>query len=148
MSTIDIYTIGFTQKTAEYFFEKLKQANVARIVDIRLNNASQLAGFTKRDDFPYLLKEICHIDYVHLPELAPTKQILDSYKKQNGDWNAYQEVFLKLLKERRIEDAISKDIIHQGCLLCSEDKPDHCHRRLVAEYLRDKWGDVTIRHLV
>jgi len=148
MKDIHIYTIGFTKKTAECFFEKLRNAGVKRVIDIRLNNASQLAGFTKKDDLKYFLKEICQIDYVHLPELAPTKDILDAYKKHNGDWKVYEEQFLELIKKRRIESKIPKEIIDQGCLLCSEDEPIHCHRRLIAEYLKEKWGNIKIDHLV
>ena len=148
MNDIHVYTIGFTKKTAEYFFEKLKQAGVKRVIDVRLNNSSQLAGFTKRDDLKYFLKEICHIDYVHIPELAPTKDILDAYKKNKGDWKVYEAQFLELMEERHIENIISTDILDQGCLLCSEDMPEHCHRRLVAEYLKDKWGNIRIEHLL
>lgn len=143
-----IYTIGFTKKTAEQFFEKLKRAGVERIVDVRLNNVSQLAGFAKRDDLRYFARQICGIDYVHLPELAPTKDILDAYKKHKGEWSAYEKKFIELMEARRIEERIPPDAIAGGCLLCSEDKPDHCHRRLVAEYLRDRWGTMDIQHLV
>lgn len=149
MKHIEIFTIGFTKKKAEYFFEKLKKAGVMRIVDVRLNNVSQLAGFAKKDDLVYFLKEIGSIDYVHLPELAPTKDILDAYKKHKGDWVIYEQKFIELMEERRIEDKIPKEVINEGCLLCSEDKPHYCHRRLVAEYLKDKWcEDIEIKHLV
>jgi uncharacterized protein (DUF488 family) len=148
MKTIHVYTIGFTKKTARYFFETLKKAGVKRIIDVRLNNSSQLAGFTKRDDFEYFLKEIGHIEYVHYPDLAPTKAILDAYKKQKGEWGIYEQQFFQLMKERHAEKIISREVLDQGCLLCSEDTPDHCHRRLVAEYLQDKLGDIHIEHLV
>jgi len=143
-----IFTIGFTKKSAESFFAKLQLAGVTRLVDIRLNNVSQLAGFAKRDDLRYFLKSICHIDYVHLPELAPTQRILDEYKKRNGDWNLYERQFLDLMATRKIENGISRELLEGACLLCSEDKPSHCHRRLVAEYLKDKWGDVQIEHII
>ena len=142
-----IFTIGFTKKSAESFFAKLKSAGVKRLIDIRLNNVSQLAGFAKQDDLRYFAKAICDIDYVHLIDLAPTKDILDAYKKNNGDWNMYQRNFLQLMKIRRVEDNVPRALLDGGCLLCSEDKPDHCHRRLVAEYLREKWGEVEIEHL-
>ncbi len=87
------------------------------------------------------------VDYVHLPELAPTKDILDAYKKNKGDWNVYEPAFVELMEKREIEKRIDPEIIAGGCLLCSEDKPHHCHRRLVAEYLQEKWGDVNIKHL-
>jgi len=148
MEPILIYTIGFTQKTAQAFFAKLRDAGVRRIVDVRLNNTSQLAGFSKRDDLAFFLREISGIEYVHLPELAPTKEILDGYKKYKGSWAAYEEEFFKLLEKRQIEDSVAKDIINQGCLLCSEHKPHRCHRRLVAEYLGQHWGGVETKHLI
>ena len=140
--------MGFTKKNAETFFGRLKDAGVSRLIDVRLNNVSQLAGFTKRDDLRFFTKAICGIDYLHLPELAPTSQILDPYKKQkNGDWAVYETQFLQLMRERRIEDCVSKEALDGGCLLCSEEKPHHCHRRLVAEYLQEKWGALEIQHL-
>ena len=142
-----IFTIGFTKKSAESFFTKLQSAGVKRLIDIRLNNISQLAGFAKQDDLRYFAKAICDIDYVHLPDLAPTKDILDAYKKNNGDWQLYQSNFLELMKVRRVEDNVARMLLDGGCLLCSEDKPDHCHRRLVAEYLKEKWGEVEIEHI-
>jgi uncharacterized protein (DUF488 family) len=142
-----LFTIGFTKKSAEAFFTKLQRAGVRRLVDVRLNNVSQLAGFTKKDDLRYFVKEICHVDYVHLPALAPTKDILDAYKKNKGDWGVYEQQFLDLMRKRRIEDTIPRESLDGGCLLCSEDKPHHCHRRLVAEYLKEKWGGVEIEHL-
>lgn len=147
MSTIRLFTIGFTQKPAEVFFGRLSRAGVKRVIDIRLNNVSQLAGFAKRDDLRYFLKAICGIDYIHLPELAPTQKIMDNFKKKKGDWSAYERAFRVLLRERQPEETLSKDLFDAACLLCSEDKPDHCHRRLVAEHLADKWGGVKIVHL-
>lgn len=142
-----VYTIGFTKKPARRFFELLRDSGARRVVDIRLNNVSQLAGFTKKDDLAYFLREICDMDYVHLPILAPTQEILDAYKKQGQDWKTYQDSFLELLRSRVVEDVVSKDLIADGCLLCSEDSPSKCHRRLVAEYLRERWGDIEIVHL-
>jgi uncharacterized protein (DUF488 family) len=141
------FTIGFTKKSARQFFDLLRHSGAKRVVDVRLNNVSQLAGFAKKEDLAYFLREICGIDYVHAPELAPTKVMLDEYKKQSGDWKAYETRFLDLMKERRIEQTVAREIIADGCLLCSEDKPHHCHRRLVAEYLKGHWGDVEIKHL-
>ena len=142
-----IFTIGFTKKPAETFFTRLKNAGVSRLVDVRLNNVSQLAGFTKKDDLRYFTKSICDIDYIHLPELAPTAEILDPYKKaKNGDWQLYERQFLDLMRARHIETT-SREILDGGCLLCSEEKPHYCHRRLVAEYLREQWGDVQIEHI-
>jgi uncharacterized protein (DUF488 family) len=142
-----IFTIGFTQKSAEQFFARLKQPGLVRLLDIRLNNVSQLAGYTKKNDLRFFLREICHIDYLHLPELAPTKEILAAYKKKGGDWTSYEAKFLALMAVRRVEVTLEKGLISGGCLLCSEAKPDYCHRRLVADYLRTKWGDVEIEHL-
>ena len=142
-----IFTIGFTKKSAESFFSLLAGSGAVRLVDVRLNNISQLAGFAKKDDLNYFLRAICGMDYLHLPELAPTQVMLDAYKKEKSDWTAYEVQFLALMKSREIENAVSKDILSDACLLCSEDKPQHCHRRLVAEYLGDKWGNVEIVHL-
>lgn len=142
-----IYTIGFTKKNAEQFFGKLKQAGLTRIIDTRLNNVSQLAGFTKKDDLRFFAKEILGVDYVHIPSLAPTKDILDEYKKNGGNWSAYEKKFNELIGGRRIESTLDKGMLDGACLLCSEPTPHHCHRRLVAEYLRDNWREVEITHL-
>ena len=141
-----IFTIGFTKTTAQRFFDRLKKSGVKSLVDVRLNNVSQLAGFAKRDDLKYFTNEICGIGYQHTPSLAPTKDILDEYKKNGGEWDLYAEKFLNLMAQRKIEE-MDRAQLDGGCLLCSEDKPHHCHRRLVAEYLREKWGDVEIEHL-
>jgi uncharacterized protein (DUF488 family) len=142
-----LYTIGFTKKNAQKFFETLRSSDTKRVVDVRLNNVSQLAGFAKRDDLAYFLDQVCKIGYVHLPDLAPTQDMLDEYKKKGGDWDTYEKRFLDLMEKRRIEERVSKDVIDGGCLLCSEDKPHQCHRRLVAEYLNQHWGNVDIAHL-
>ena len=141
-----VCTIGFTHKKAGDFFTRLQKAGVKRVIDVRLNNVSQLAGFSKRDNLKYFLKSILDIDYVHSPALAPTQDMLDEFKNK-GDWKIYEEKFLRLIQERQIETQVPKDIIADGCLLCSEDKPHFCHRRLVAEYLSRKWGGLTIQHL-
>ena len=143
-----IFTIGFTKKSARTFFTKLRESGAQQVVDVRLNNISQLAGFAKRDDLQFFLREICHIGYVHLPILAPTAEMLDTYKKKKGEWSAYERDFLALMKSREIENNITREQIAGGCLLCSEEKPHHCHRRLVAEYLREKWTDLEIAHIV
>ena len=142
-----VYTIGFTKKSASDFFGLLGQSGAKRLVDIRLNNVSQLAGFAKKDDLEYFLHKICRIKYNHMPELAPTKEMLDAYRNEHHDWDTYEREFLTLMDERRIGKMGIKRIISNGCLLCSEDKPDFCHRRLVAEYLRRHWGDIEIIHL-
>ena len=142
-----LFTIGFTQKSAEHFFSLLKESGAKRVVDVRLHNISQLAGFSKRDDLRYFLRAICGMDYIHLPVLAPTSAMLDEYKKGKGGWPQYERKFLSLVRSRRIEDAVDRRILSGSCLLCSEDKPDHCHRRLIAEYLQKQWGGVDIVHL-
>jgi uncharacterized protein (DUF488 family) len=142
-----IFTIGFTKKSAETFFGRLKASGAKRLVDVRLNNVSQLAGFAKRDDLRYFTSAICNMDYAHLTLLAPTQDILDAYKKQKGDWDLYEKQFLDLMRERKIEEKAPRELLDGGCLLCSEEKPHHCHRRLVAEYLKEKWGGVEIEHI-
>lgn len=142
-----IFTIGFTKKTAEQFFKTIKSSGTKRVIDVRLNNVSQLAGFAKKDDLKFFLREVCNVDYVHLDQLAPTQEMLDAYKKLKGDWSTYEKEFLSLMKRREIERRIPPELLADGCLLCSEDKPHHCHRRLVAEYLKEQWGDSTIVHL-
>ena len=147
MDTLHTFTIGFTKKSARSFFTKLHDAGVIRIIDVRLNNSSQLAGFAKRDDLAFFLKGLYDIEYIHVPELAPTKDILDAYKKNKGDWNVYEGEFLELMDKRRIQDSIPKELIADGCLLCSEHLPKHCHRRLVVEYLARHWGTIRTTHI-
>jgi uncharacterized protein (DUF488 family) len=143
-----LHTIGFTKKSAETFFGLLKRSGARRIVDVRLNNVSQLAGFAKKDDLAFFARAVAGLDYVHLPQLAPTQAMLDAWRKEHRDWERYERDFLDLMRARRIEDSVPKEAIADGCLLCSEDQPHHCHRRLVAEYLSEHWGDIDIRHLV
>lgn len=149
--TIDqvrLFSIGFTQTTAEHFFKRLVAAEVARIIDVRLNNTSQLAGFAKAQDLAYFLKAIGDIGYVHEPLLAPTQDILTAFKKLKGDWSVYERQFFDLMDRRKIDQRLSPDFFHGGCLLCSEAKPHHCHRRLVAEFLKDRWTiPIQVKHL-
>ncbi|MDM8554258.1 DUF488 domain-containing protein [Desulfococcaceae bacterium HSG7] len=147
MPEIKLFTIGFTKKTAETFFTTLITAGVRRILDVRLNNTSQLAGFAKKNDLCYFLKTIGGIGYRHLPEFAPTKTILDDYKKNRSDWCVYEKQFIDLMKTRRIEAQMNAILQDGDCLMCSENKPEHCHRRLVAEYLRDTQPRIDIVHL-
>lgn len=148
MDRVDVSTIGFTQTTAEGFFERLLKAKVRKVIDVRLHNTSQLAGFAKADDLSYFLRKIGGIQYVHQPLLAPTDAMLKAYKKEKGDWGAYERQFLSLMAERRIEERLQPESLDGACLLCSEAKPHHCHRRLVCEYLNDRWGSrLTVRHL-
>ena len=142
-----LFTLGFSRKSAEAFFGLLKNPEITRLVDIRLNNVSQLAGFTKKNDLRYFVKALTGRDYLHLPLLAPSKEILDAYRKRGGGWAEYERRFLALLKQRRIEGKVPKATLAGACLLCSEATPERCHRRLVAEYLRDRWRGVEIVHL-
>ena len=142
-----VYTIGFTKKSASEFFELLRESGAKRLVDVRLNNVSQLAGFAKKNDLEYFLRKICKMNYVHLPDLAPTKELLDAYRSGHRDWQTYEREFIALMDDRRVAKKAIKRTIANACLLCSEDKPEHCHRRLVAEYLHRHWGNVEIVHL-
>jgi uncharacterized protein (DUF488 family) len=144
---VNIFTIGFAGKSACEFFTKLKDAGVKRVIDVRLNNVSQLAGFTKKQDIEYFLKEIGRIEYIHKPEFAPTKSILDAYKKKEIDWSEYERQFRELITERQIENLVKLEQINNACFLCSEVTPEKCHRRLVVEYLQGHWRDVVINHL-
>ncbi|BCU08387.1 DUF488 family protein [Allochromatium tepidum] len=142
-----LYTIGFTQKNAERFFGLLTTHGVRRVLDVRLNNRSQLAGFAKRDDLRFFLQALGGIDYQEVPELAPTAALLDDYKKQGGDWGVYERQFRALLTERQVITTLDPALFDGACLLCSEAGPRHCHRRLVAEHLQAHWEGITIRHL-
>ncbi|MDE0250937.1 MAG: DUF488 domain-containing protein [Gammaproteobacteria bacterium] len=143
------YTIGFTQKNAERFFSLIKDNHISRVIDVRLNNVSQLSGFAKRDDLKYFLDQLCSADYIHLQELAPTKDILDAYKKKKISWEIYEHEFLNLMARRNIERSIDKTLLDNSCLLCSEKKPHHCHRRLVVDYLNKHWeSKLEVTHLV
>ncbi len=143
-----LFTIGFTKKTAEQFFEKLKSAGVKRVVDIRLKNTSQLAGFAKSDDLVYFLKTLCGIKYVHMPDLAPDKALLEFVKKEKGAWETYEAGYLELIAKRKQGFEFILKILKEGdCLLCSEHTPEHCHRRIVAEQVKSKNDRVQIVHL-
>lgn len=143
-----IYTIGFTKKSAEAFFSFIKKSNVKTLIDVRLNNVSQLAGFAKKDDLKYFLRELCSTEYVHVPDLAPTKEILDPYQDKKIKWEAYEDLFMNLMAKRNIERIVTKELLEQGCLLCSEHEPHHCHRRLVVEYLNKNSDlNLAVKHL-
>jgi uncharacterized protein (DUF488 family) len=145
---VEIYTIGFTQTTAEHFFKRLADAGVERLLDVRLNNSSQLAGFAKAKDLPYFLRELVGATYEHEPLLAPTQELLDEYKKRKGDWSTYEARFLDLMQSREIETALAiSDFETPTALLCSEATAESCHRRLVCEYLAGRWPSVGAVHL-
>jgi uncharacterized protein (DUF488 family) len=142
-----IFTIGFTQTSAESFFTRLSRAGVRKVIDVRLSNVSQLAGFAKRDDLRYFLEALAGIGYEHMPELAPTPELFESFKRRGGSWELFEPAFRGLIEQRRIERTLSPAAVDGACLLCSEAEALHCHRRLVAEYLRERWADVEIVHL-
>jgi uncharacterized protein (DUF488 family) len=142
-----LFTIGFTQKNAETFFTTLRRAGVGRVVDVRLHNTGQLAGFTKRDDLAFFLRSINNVDYLHLPALAPTAEMLSAYRAGKDSWDAYARAFEALIRNRKIEETLREEIRDRDCLLCSEAAPEHCHRRLVAEHLQHQWKGWTIEHL-
>lgn len=145
---MNVYTIGFTKKNAGTFFGFIKSENIKTLIDVRLNNVSQLAGFAKRDDLKFFLKELCNTEYVHTPELAPTKDMLSAYKKGNIPWVVYEDKFLNLMSQRNIERIIKPSLLDDGCLLCSEHEPHLCHRRLVVEYLNNNSDlDLKVKHL-
>jgi uncharacterized protein (DUF488 family) len=144
---VRLYTIGFTKKSAEIFFSKLKDAGVVTVIDIRLSPASQLSGFAKGDDLQYFLRLLCNCNYVHWPMLTPTKDLLDDYRNKNIDWSEYERRFRALIKDRQIENKISLGQLNNACFLCSEPTPQKCHRRLVVEYLKERFPEIEVIHL-
>lgn len=142
-----LYTIGFTQTSAESFFTRLHDAGVRTVIDVRLNNVSQLAGFAKKGDLPYFLRELGGIGYEHRPDLAPTQGIIDAYRKSKTGWTAFEKAFLALLRKRRIAETAKRATFDRACLLCSEHDAAGCHRRLVAEHLAERWRDLEVVHL-
>jgi len=146
---LNLYTIGFTQKSAQEFFELLSSHKIQRLVDIRINPQGQLSGFAKQEDLPYFLEKLANsCQYIHMPELAPTKEILKDYRN-DGDWPRYVTLFQNLMDERNIPESLNRADFETVtcCLLCSESTPQHCHRRLVAERLASHWRNVEIIHL-
>lgn len=147
---MNIYTIGFAQKSAKKFFELLQANNIDCLIDIRLNNISQLAGFTKGKDLEYFLNKILSVKYFHDTDFAPTKEILDNYKKKNITWSEYEKLYIQLIEKRHIENLFTKIINNNYgniCLLCSEPEPQQCHRRLLANYLKQHFENIQIKHL-
>jgi uncharacterized protein (DUF488 family) len=142
-----LFTIGFTRTDARSFFTALSEAGVGRVLDIRLKNSSQLAGFAKHEDLPYFLQAICGIDYVHLPQLAPSQDLFDAYKNAGGAWEDYEAGFKALLDARRVDTLFVPRDFDDGCLLCACPGPEKCHRRLVAEYFADRWRNLEVVHL-
>jgi len=145
---VEIYTIGFTQKSARQFFDILNANGIKRLIDVRLSNSGQLAGFTKSTDLAYFLDVICGAEYVHEPRLAPTKELLSNYRNGRCTWAEYEVIFNGLMDERQIATTISPTLFDvPAVMLCSEATADQCHRRLVAEYFQRNWENVAIRHL-
>lgn len=143
---MNLYTIGFAGKSAERFFGVLKSNGVKRVIDVRLRPDGQLSGFAKKKDLEFFLSSLIHCEYVHLPQLAPTYEILKSYR-DNKDWDQYVSSFSMLVMARGIPETLDQALFDNACLLCSEAEPRYCHRRLVAEILRADWTDVRIHHL-
>lgn len=144
---LSLYTIGFTKKSAEEFFDLLRNAGVRRVLDVRLNNTSQLAAFAKKDDLAFFLDRLCGIDYLHVTEMAPTQELIDLARKER-DRDAFEAGYRRLIGERKVEDVLPREVLDGACLLCSEHEPRQCHRRILAEYLADHFGDVRVTHLV
>lgn len=146
---ITLYTIGFTKKSAERFFNLLRSNNVKQLIDVRISNSSQLAGFAKGSDLAFFVKEICHISYTHIVDFAPTKELLDKWHKKEVSWIEYEKIYTKMLTERNILQKYGIKKFDGTCFLCSEDTPENCHRRLLAEYMqKHSKEDVTIIHLI
>jgi uncharacterized protein (DUF488 family) len=144
-----LYTIGFTQKSAEKFFKLLYENSVQLLIDIRISPHGQLSGFARQEDLPYFLYKLAgQCQYLYLPVLAPTKEIMKEYR-QDGNWTRYAARFEALMDERNIPSGLDRSIFESatGCLLCSEPTPEHCHRRLVAERLASHWPDLEVIHL-
>jgi len=141
-----IFTIGFTKTSAENFFKRLRKSGVKRIIDTRLNNTSQLSGFAKGSDLDFFLKSLCNIEYTQNLDFTPTKEMLSQYRKKEISWDDYEKQFNQLIQSRKIEST-NKNLLEDACLLCSEEKPHHCHRRLVAEYLEKNWSSIEVIHL-
>ena len=143
-----LYTIGFTKSSAEHFFGRLQQAGVRRLIDIRLNNTSTLAGFTKRDDLAYFLHSILKAEYHHEPLLAPTPELLKAIQAKAIGWDEYAAQYTALIHERDVANALDRaTFAGPSALLCSEATPEHCHRRLMAEYLAQRWDGFEVVHL-
>ena len=145
---ISLYTLGFTKKNASKFFGLLEQNNIKRLVDIRINTSSQLSGFAKDEDLKYFLERIVHIEYIYIPDFAPTKELFNSYREKKLSWEEYEIEYQNLIRTRKVREKYSVDDFDGNCFLCSEDLPDKCHRRLLVEYLKNNRDDIIIKHLV
>lgn len=144
---ITLFTIGFTEKSARQFFSLLTQAGVETVIDTRISNNSQLAGFAKGPDLAYFAEAIGGMGYVHRTDYAPTKELLDRYRNKKMTWEEYEPEYLNLLDMRQVGKDLQVETLHRHCLLCSEHGPEKCHRRLLAEYFQHKFGGIEIVHL-
>lgn len=142
-----IHTIGFTRTSASDFFSRLRDSGARSVIDVRLRNTSHLAGFAKRDDLAWLLRELCGMDYIHMPRLAPTGAMLDAYRQGQDPWTLYESQFERLMERRLVHVAVPRELVTDSCLLCSEPEADQCHRRLVAEHWQRHWKDLEVVHL-
>ncbi|MCX6701545.1 MAG: DUF488 domain-containing protein [Methanomicrobiales archaeon] len=142
-----VFTIGFTKKSAEQFFDTLTKNGITRLMDIRLNNKSQLAAFAKEEDLRYFLKKICAIEYRHIPQCAPSEELLKKYQNKEIDWPGYEKEYKALINKRNVVSLFNKDNLANSCFLCSEPTPEQCHRRLLVEYLKDHFSDIEIVHI-
>lgn len=142
-----LYTIGFTNKSARRFFELLQKNSVNRIIDTRINNVSQLSGFAKAKDLEFFAKAIGNMGYIHEIDFAPTKELLEKYRKKQISWDTYSKEYLDLIRYRRLENKVGAVELDHACLLCSEDLPEKCHRRLLAEYFKEKYPEIEVIHL-
>ena len=145
--TVTLFTIGFTKKTAEQFFDILKNNGIKKLVDIRINKTSQLAGFAKGIDLEYFVNELLDIPYVHITDFAPTKQLLKDYRSKKIDWIGYQKQYRQLIEVRQVDKIYNINDFDNACFLCSEELPDMCHRRLLVEYFKEHYPDIRIIHL-
>lgn len=143
-----IFTIGFTHKSAEEFFKLLQKAEVKRVLDVRIHNNSQLAGYSKRDDLAFFLDKVAGIRYVEVSILRPSEELFTSYRKKEIDWKKFLDEYEKEITDKQVETQLKKSDFDRAVLLCGEAEPDHCHRRVAAEYLSEAWGGFQVEHLV
>jgi len=146
---VTVFTIGFTKKTAREFFSLINKNNIDFLIDVRLNNKTQLAGFTKGDDLCFFLNELCNCEYKHCDNLAPTKELLNAYQEKKIDWDKYEKQYKTLINERGNIDSFFEDCAKYNniALLCSEPTENHCHRRLLAELICKSYPNLVVKHI-
>jgi len=143
-----IFTIGFTKKSAEGFFDLLEKHGVQKIIDIRISSSSQLAGFAKDKDLAYFARKILGIPYEHRLELAPTKELMNGYRSGEISGEGYKQRYLELLEQRNVLQGLEIADFENACLLCSEHEPEGCHRKVLAERLSEEFEGVEVVHLL